>query len=431
MDCGHGVATRGARWCREDSAPAGGTRILHILDHSVPLHTGYAYRTLGILREQAAMGFEVLPLTGPKQPHVTAPTELVSGWHFVRTDAPMTTFWAPGPVKEYAIVRALARRVEEIARQWRPTILHAHSPMLNALAALKVGARLKVPVVYEVRASWEDALVSHGRMNRGIAYALARFLETYCVRSADAVVTISQGLAHDLLERGVNESNLFMIPNAVDVRRFAPEAQAPASEVKRFDTPVIGFIGSFYSYEGLDILIRAGERLVGDRPEIRFLLVGGGPEEDRLRELCAESEIGAHVTFAGWLPNDRIIEAYRDIDILVYPRRRNRLTELVTPLKPLEAMALGKIVLASDVEGHRELIEDGRTGFLFRADDVSDLVVHLRNLLEARQIWPSVGLAARQFIERERNWQAVAATYAKVYERASARSRQAGSGDRF
>jgi glycosyltransferase involved in cell wall biosynthesis len=120
------------------------------------------------------------------------------------------------------------------------------------------------------------------------------------------------------------------------------------------------------------------------------------------------------------------VEAYREIDIFVYPRRRNRLTDLVTPLKPLEAMAMAKVVLASDVGGHRELIEDGRTGFLFKADDVSELVVRLRGLLDASDTWPVIGAAARRFVERERTWRAVAATYAQVYDRACSRSRQAG-----
>ena len=192
--------------------------------------------------------------------------------------------------------------------------------------------------------------------------------------------------------------------------------------------PLIVFAGIlwFYSYEGLDLLLEAAKRIVDDRPEIRFVLVGGGPEEQRLRALCASRNVSPHVTFTGWLPHERIPEAYREIDIFVYPRRRNRLTELVTPLKPLEAMAMAKVVLASDVGGHQELIEDGRTGFLFKADDVSELVVHLRGLLDASHTWPVIGAAARQFVERERTWQAVAATYAQVYDRACSRSRQAG-----
>jgi glycogen synthase len=112
-----------------------------------------------------------------------------------------------------------------------------------------------------------------------------------------------------------------------------------------------------------------------------------------------------------------------------YPRRRNRLTELVTPLKPLEALAMAKVVLASDVGGHRELIEHDRTGFLFKADDVLDLTMRLRELLGASHVWPVIGAAARRFVERERTWPAVAASYAQVYDRARSRSRLTESRD--
>jgi glycosyltransferase involved in cell wall biosynthesis len=217
---------------------------------------------------------------------------------------------------------------------------------------------------------------------------------------------------------------MFLVPNAVDVTRFVPEPRTDVVGEARTRHPVIGFIGSFYSYEGLDLLLEATKRIAADRPGIRVLLVGGGPEESRLRELCASANMDAQATFTGWLPHGRIVEAYRAIDIFVYPRRRNRLTELVTPLKPLEAMAMAKVVLASDVGGHRELIEDGRTGLLFRADDVSDLVVRLRGLLDAQQTWPVIGAAARSLVERERAWRAVAATYAQVYDRARSRSRE-------
>ena len=393
-------------------------RVLHILDHSLPVQSGYAYRTLGILRAQAAMGWHTLQLTSPRQPHAGDSLETVDGWQFFRT---LTGPWTPRLAREPAALHSLGRTLHFLARQWRPDLLHAHSPVTNALAALRVGRKLKLPVVYEIRALWEDAAASHGTWRSGAwLYTLARHLETYVARRADALVTISLGLHNEFRSRGVRDENLFLVPNAVDVARFVPEEPADT----RSRDPVIGFIGSFYSYEGLDLLLEAAKRVAADRPGVRVLLVGGGPEENRLRELCASANMAAQATFKGWLPHDRIAEAYRAIDIFVYPRRRNRLTELVTPLKPLEAMAMAKVVLASDVGGHRELVEDGRTGFLFRADDVADLVARLNALLGARHIWPTVGAAARRFVERERTWETVAATYAQAYDRARSRSRE-------
>jgi glycosyltransferase involved in cell wall biosynthesis len=215
---------------------------------------------------------------------------------------------------------------------------------------------------------------------------------------------------------------MFIVPNAADVASSAPDPSTAGGTSSRVPGPVVGFIGSFYSYEGLDLLLEAARELALRRPQVRFLLVGGGPEERRLRELCRAGGLDGCVSFPGWVPHDRIDDWYRQIDILVYPRKRNRLTELVTPLKPLEAMAKGKIILASDVGGHRELMEEGENGFLFRAGDATDLLQRLIALLDAAATWPEAGARARRFVEAERSWKATAAIYAKVYEAARSRA---------
>lgn len=397
-------------------------RILHILDHSLPVQSGYVYRTLAILREQVAAGWQVLSLTTPKQPNASGTREIVEGWEFIRTPGPRIPQWLPQLAAEYATVRATSGRVEEIAREWRPDVLHAHSPVSNAWAALSVGRRLGLPVVYEIRALWEDAAASHGTMLPGsIRYAMARHLDTRAAKRADAVVPICRGLYDDLRRRGVRGDDMFIVPNAADLgpsRRDTPIGQPHGRG------PVIGFIGSFYSYEGLDLLVEAARELVRLRPEVRFLLVGGGPEEARLRELCRASGLDHCMSFAGWVPHGRIEDWYRQIDILVYPRKSNRLTEVVTPLKPLEAMANGKVVLASDVGGHRELIEEGRNGFLFRSAEAPDLIRRLLALLDAPATWPEIGSRARRLVAEQRSWNTAAATYAKAYDRARSRAQR-------
>jgi PEP-CTERM/exosortase A-associated glycosyltransferase len=399
-------------------------RILHILDHSPPVQSGYVYRTLAILREQVAAGWQVLALTTPKHPNASATREIVDGWEFIRTPGPRRSRWLPHAAAEYAMVRVTIDRLEEIARDWRPDVLHAHSPVPNAWAALSVGRRLAVPVVYEIRALWEDAAASHGTMASGsIRYAMARHLETRAAKRADAVVTICRGLYDDLRRRGVCQNQMFIVPNAADVGSRLPDTPTRRGTTPDAAGPVIGFIGSFYSYEGLDLLIEAAHELVRLRPEVRFLLVGGGPEAARLRELCRAGGLDHRMSFSGWVPHARIDDWYGQIDILVYPRKRNRLTELVTPLKPLEAMAKGKVVLASDVGGHRELIEEGQNGFLFRSGEAADLIRRLHALLDAPPTWPEIGSRARRFVAEQRSWKTAAATYAEVYDRARSRAR--------
>jgi glycosyltransferase involved in cell wall biosynthesis len=183
------------------------------------------------------------------------------------------------------------------------------------------------------------------------------------------------------------------------------------------DADTVGFIGSFYDYEGLDDLIAAMPILLKRRPKAQLLLVGGGPMEDTLKAQAAASSAADRIRFIGRVPHDEVERYYALIDILAYPRKAMRLTELVTPLKPLEAMAQRKLVAASNVGGHRELIEDEVTGALFAADDPAALAAALADLFERRPEWEGRRDTARTFVERERNWSSNISRYGPVYQR--------------
>lgn len=394
-------------------------RILHILDHSLPLHSGYTFRTLSILAEQRARGWETFHLTGPKQGGGTAREEEVDGWFFHRTP-PATGLASKMPVvNQLAVVERLAQRLDEVAGIVRPDVLHAHSPVLNALPALRVGRRQGIPVVYEVRAFWEDAAVDHGTSREGsIRYRLTRGLESHALRRADAVTTICEGLRNDILGRGIAPEKVTVIPNAVNIADFGMGGAADpqlAGSLGLAGRQVLGFIGSFYAYEGLEILLRALPQLLARNPDIRVLLVGGGPQERALRALAAELGLQDRVVFTGRVPHGQVQRYYDLVDVLVYPRLRMRLTDLVTPLKPLEAMAQGRLVVASNVGGHRELIEDGRTGILFAAGSSSDLAEKALDLLASPHRWPGLRSAARSFVETQRTWRGSVARYEGIY----------------
>ncbi len=392
--------------------------ILHVLDHSAPLHSGYAFRTLAILREQRARGWHTVHLTTPKQGAGPGGEEEVDGWRFHRTAS------RPG-IGLVAQMHATARRLDELVRTLRPDLLHAHSPVLNALPALWVGRRHGLPVVYEMRASWEDAAVDHGTTTEGSPrYRLSRALESFALKRADAVTTICEGLRGDIAVRGIPEERITVIPNAVDVAsfRFGEEADPALARKLGLDgATVIGFAGSFYGYEGLDLLVDALPRLLPRHPDLKLLLVGGGPQEARLKAQVAAAGLDSRVVFAGRVPHAEVQRYYALIDVLAYPRTPIRLTELVTPLKPLEAMAQGRIFVASDVGGHRELVRHGDTGFLFRAGDVGALADTLHEVLAGREAWPELRARARRFVELERTWAKSVARYDEVYRRALAR----------
>lgn len=395
-------------------------RILHILDHSIPLHSGYTFRTRSILNEQHALGWYTAHVTSPKQGHSDWSKELVDELTFYRTQ-PETAGWSSRPVlDQWGIVTALAERIVEVAEIERPDVLHAHSPALNGLAALRAAKRLGLPVVYECRAFWEDAAVDHGTAKEwGPRYLATRVLESHVFRRADAVTTICSGLAKEISGRvGVDGDKITVIPNAVNVEEFAyaaPPHQETADRLKLSGKTVIGFIGSFYAYEGLLFLVDTLNALLDFDPDIRLLLVGGGPDEDAIRSRIRKHGLEHAVVMTGRVPHNEVGLHYGVTDILVYPRLPMRLTDLVTPLKPLEAMAQGRLVVASDVGGHKELIRDGETGKLFRAGDKGGFVRAVTQLLANRDGWDAIRQAGRRFVESERTWQSSVARYDQVY----------------
>jgi PEP-CTERM/exosortase A-associated glycosyltransferase len=395
-------------------------RVLHVLDHSVPLHSGYTFRTLAILREQRRLGIETLQLTSPKHTAPGPMEEEVEGFRFHRTPPPKGAGVGAPVIGELRLMSALRRRIEEIAGAAPPDVIHAHSPVLDALPAIKAGRRLHIPVVYEVRAFWEDAAVDHGTSREGgLRYRATRALETRALRRAGHVTTICDGLRKDIVARGIPGLRVTVIPNAVDPSEFRP-ARPPDSALRAKlgleGAPTIGFIGSFYGYEGLALLVAAMPGIRARVPGVQALLVGGGPEEAALRRQVEEAGLARAVVFAGRVPHEDVPRYYDLVDVLVYPRLAMRLTELVTPLKPLEAMAQGRLVVASDVGGHRELIEDGKTGILFRAGDAGALASAVAGALQDRPRAEAMRREGHAFVERERTWAKSVARYVPIYE---------------
>lgn len=394
-------------------------RILHVLDHSLPVHSGYSFRTVGILRGQREHGWQTLQVTTPRQGEVSAEVEEADGWRFHRTPLRRSSFSAVPGGDYLEEMLATARRVDELSETFRPDILHAHSPVLNALPALWIGHKRRVPVVYEVRALWEDAAVDHGTTTEGsLRYRTSRALETFALRRADHVTTICEGLRLEIAARGVAPDRITVVANAVDTAEFPFGAEPDPilrAKLGLDGKTVIGFVGSFYAYEGLDLLVEAAAMLAPRHPEVRVLLVGEGPHEPNLKSLAEAHGVADRVIFVGRIPHAEVARYYEIADVLAYPRRRMRLTEIVTPLKPLEAMAYGRMVIASDVGGHRELIRDGETGVLFPADDAGALASAIETILARRSEWPQILEHARRFVETERTWAHSVARCEDVY----------------
>ena len=394
------------------------TRVLHVLDHSLPLHSGYTFRTRAILKAQQSAGLEVRGITGLRHAAASPAIETIDGLAFHRT--PGTAEGLPG-LREWREIGRLAAAIEALCGEWRPDVIHAHSPALCGQAALRAARRLGLPLVYEIRAFWEDAAVGNGTGSEGsLKYRLTRALENRAVAGADAVVTICRGLKDDLVARGTDPSRITIAPNGVDLTLFGtpqPRDPALAEALGLGEGPVIGFIGSFYDYEGIDDLIAAMPMLIARQPDARLLLVGGGPREAALKAQAEASSARAAIRFVGRVPHEDVERYYALADVMAYPRKASRLTDLVTPLKPLEAMAQGKLVAASSVGGHRELIADGVTGRLFAPDDPAACAGALANFLGERDRWDAYRAAGRRHVEERHDWARNVARYLGVYQR--------------
>jgi PEP-CTERM/exosortase A-associated glycosyltransferase len=398
-------------------------RILHVLDHSLPLHSGYTFRSMSILQAQMKRGWQVAVLTSPKHQESWKGKwerkETLEGVSHFRT--PLTVSSRVPGYYETRLISALSHRIHEVASTYKPDIIHAHSPVLNAMAAIKAGRRLRIPVVYEIRAFWEDAAVDHGTYAEdSLKYRIVRMLETRASRKASQLIVICEGLRSDLVQRGLPAEKISVVRNGINLEEFK---ESPKDEelTQRFclnQKKVIGFLGSFYRYEGLDLLIDAFALAAKNNRDFNLLLAGGGETEQELKEKVKQLGLEGRVHFPGRIAHERMPGIYAAVDVLAYPRYSMRLTELVTPLKPLEAMAMGKAVVASDVGGHRELIRNGETGILFPAGNASALASCLENVLADQELRKRLVEQGRDYVRKAHPWEKTTAVYETVYSKA-------------
>ncbi len=401
-------------------------RVMHVLDHSWPVHTGYSIRSLHLIAAQHRLGLRPQALTGPLQlvDDPKAVDTVVEDVSYRRTPySGKLSKWAitgRRPIlREAAVVRLIRNRILELVESDPVDLIHAHSPALCGLGALQAARSRDIPFVYELRAFWEDAAVDQNKTStRSLRYRLSQKLEDYVVHRAGAVVGISQSILDELKSRKADPTRLFHVPNGVDVEKFSPLSrdEGLAARLGLGSEPILGFIGSLYRWEGVAWLVRAVAELRRRGTACKLLIVGDGEEMPAVREALREWNAQDFIHIVGRVPHEEIERYYSVVDVLVSPRHSIRLTELVTPLKPLEAMALGKAILGSDVGGIRELVQPEKTGVLYRADNVDDFCEQAKRLLSQTGLQRKLGEEAREFILREKDWKALAQRYIGIYD---------------
>jgi PEP-CTERM/exosortase A-associated glycosyltransferase len=296
--------------------------------------------------------------------------------------------------------------------------------VLCGLPAVLVASGRGIPTVYEVRGFWEDGFTDRWSAGeRSIRYRLSRRLETFVFRRASAVVAISQRMVDEIADRGIPRETLLAVPNGVDGQRFGPLPK----DIEIVDRhalrgrPVLGFIGSFFHWEGLECLLDAMVRVRTRLPEARLVLVGGGDQEKLLPQWIRQLNLQDHVIVTGRVPHRDVMRYYSVMDVLVYPRLKSRITDLTPPLKPLEAMAMGKAVVGSDVGALRELLSDGKAGLLFKSGDDDDLAQRLVTLLTDSSAREQLAAAGREYVLREHAWERLVLRYQTLYLRLTER----------
>nr|WP_255523741.1 glycosyltransferase family 4 protein [Terrabacter sp. MAHUQ-38] len=394
--------------------------VLHVVTNSLPeVQAGYTVRTQGLVAAQRAAGVDAHVCTPPGFPvaqgHVGAPGHVtLEGVSYHRDLRGGRRLDLPDRHLE-----AYAATVVSLARAVGADVLHAHSKHVNGQAALLAGERLGVPVVYEARGFLEDTWRSRGGDVASDFYRWTRATETRCMILAAAVVVLSETMRDDVVARGVDRSRVHVIGNCVPDTHLTDPVDGgsvrTALDIRPGDV-VVGTVTTLNAYEGIDVLVEAGALL--DDARLVVLVVGDGAARDRLVRRAAElrrSGTRTRFVLTGRVPHARTRDHHAAIDVFCVPRRATPVTAMVPPLKPVEAMALGRPVVVTDLPPLCEVVDHDR-GVVVPPDDAALLAQALRALVDDPDRRARLGARARDHVATERTWSAAATAYGRVYE---------------
>lgn len=375
-------------------------RILYGLNHYFPISDGYTIRSQFILEYlKKYYQINVVLLKGQK---------LNEAIPFFKQKLRRKKFH-----------RALRKTVE----REEPQLIHANSPWEVGQPANEIAATFEIPMIYEVRGFWEETKVAQGEITADSKkYLQLKERETDVIFHADHVIAISEGIRDEIIQRGIEPEKISVIPNGIDVNKFTfiPPEEQSLRLVQKYNlenSKVIGYIGTVRHLEGLHLIIEGFSEILGTIPQLKMLVVGDGPDLQSLKTLVKQTGLENYIIFVGNVDHSLIREYYSVMNLIVLPRISSYVNEIVSPIKILEAMALGKVVLGSDVGGIKEVIQNGRNGFLFRKDDLNNFVAKCTTLLERDQLRIKITHAAREWVEMYRDWQLILSQYHSIYEK--------------
>lgn len=401
-------------------------RVLHLVTNALPYKSaGYTIRTQRIAGAQRDAGLDPHVVTRAGFPVAQG---VPDGRRYAEVGGVPYHRLLPRSLPPAADA-ALAQNLElatGLVERLRPAVLHPASDHRNGQLALALRDRFAIPVVYEVRGFLEESWLAGDRDPDCDHYRLSRHMETHCMREADLVVTLGAAMAREIAERGVGTDKIWIVPNAVDDAFLEPLPDARDLRARLGiprDAVVIGTTSTFYRFEGIDTLLRAAAELRRRGAPVRLLLVGDGPYLPALRRLAGDLGLDRAVTFTGRVPFTEIRRYHAALDVFAVPRTGDRVCQLVTPLKPVEAMASALPVVASEVPALCELVEHEVTGTLTPPEQPRALADSLERLVDSPDRRRELGLAARARVARDRTWRTAAVRYRTAYATVSAGSR--------
>jgi glycosyltransferase involved in cell wall biosynthesis len=395
-------------------------RVLHIVTDALPsVNAGYTVRTQEIAVAERAVGLDPHVVTRIGFP-VTGGS--LDARFLVTVDGVPYHRLLPWVLPRSADALALAHLslASRLTASLRPSVLHAHSNYVNGMVGLALRSRYGVPLVYEVRGFWEDTWLSRhpgleDTLRASEVYRATRALETHVMTSADLVVTLGEAMKAEIVSRGVPASRVLLAPNGVSSSFLSPLPSGESLRASLGIGPsdfVVGEVSSLFGYEGIGTLLEAAA-LLG--PGVKVLIVGDGSERAALERRARE--LGVDAIFTGRVPPGRVRDYHAVLDVFVVPRTPDRVCQLVTPLKPVEAMASGLPVVVSDVAALAEIVSDGETGLVFPSLDAGALADRLRELWADPDLRRRLGANAHKWAAANRTWALDAERYREAYDR--------------
>ena len=395
-------------------------KVLYLVHMSLPFESaGYCTRTHGLLTNLLNSNQELVvqsrygyPLDKGKLRHLTPddvqPRMEIDGLTYCfDRDQDLGI----GDPDERGYIHRAAQQLVEHALVEQPALIQAASNHVNGAIGLKAARALGLPFVYEVRGLWHMSRVSRQpHFLHHCEYQAMDEAELAVCKEADTVLAITHAVRYYLIDKGVDSSKIFVLPNGVDSHRFQPvtEDNNLREELGLTDGPVIGYVGSFVGYEGLDLLVDAFAKLVEHRPDANLLLVGDGDTKAALEKQVNRLGLDERVVFTGRVSHDDVERYHSLIDIAPFPRTPDIVCEFISPLKPFESMAMGQLVIASDVAALKEIIVDGENGRLFKKGDSHSLYEVLNDVLGDDQLCQRLASAGTEWVRANRDWKTLA-----------------------